>query len=612
MRKKILLIFTLLLIFTVSLSLDSYTYTEDDRVYTWEDTSITANGLTLTIDEETQIFTITGSMTSTQSMFVIPQSLYTANDALSSLSSSNDYIIEYENINDTTFDATVMVFRFNTVSNADNAYQDIKVDSADLTNKAYSVLSSDGIQSEPSFLVYGAFDNDVDISFNLNIYEYDTRTLSSVDLFDTNMSITEGSLDITITDFNTITLDGSSSSSEASISLTNYLNDAIDDSKTYLIKYIYVSGSMTDSIGQKLYPFKINDQNAIKISEANKDMFQAISIPDIITLSLNPYISGNVSYTNFTYKLLLEEVGADAVVVDDDPVVDNYNINDWIELDGYLYYDMETYQPTAADELMEIAFNPLFDITDYEYAASSADQHTAMPVGTTGIMVQYTQDNVDVHSYTVRLKPGNQIVAEIQKSTAVFPDLSDISIRIALTPAVINYYVDGSIDDTVNSTIGSDILRPTDPTLADHTFIGWYLEDTYTTLFDFNDALDVAELNLYARFVADSIDVYTITFDTNNGSLIDAQNVVSGETATEPSAPSRSGYTFNGWFSDEELTTSYDFASLVDADTTIYAKWTLASSAPVAPNNTITNAQWALIALAVGIVAIAITKYSKK
>lgn len=66
---------------------------------------------------------------------------------------------------------------------------------------------------------------------------------------------------------------------------------------------------------------------------------------------------------------------------------------------------------------------------------------------------------------------------------------------------------------------------------------------------------------------------YTVTFDSNGGSAVDAQAVEEGMTATEPDAPSMEGYTFTGWYVDAELTTAYDFATPVTADVTLYAKW---------------------------------------
>lgn len=66
---------------------------------------------------------------------------------------------------------------------------------------------------------------------------------------------------------------------------------------------------------------------------------------------------------------------------------------------------------------------------------------------------------------------------------------------------------------------------------------------------------------------------YTVTFDSNGGSAVASQTVTSGETATEPVDPTKSGYDFDAWYSDNQFTTEYNFATPVTADITLYAKW---------------------------------------
>ena len=69
-------------------------------------------------------------------------------------------------------------------------------------------------------------------------------------------------------------------------------------------------------------------------------------------------------------------------------------------------------------------------------------------------------------------------------------------------------------------------------------------------------------------------ETFTVTFNTNGGSEVPAQEVKSGETATEPADPTKDGYNFKGWFTDEALTSEYDFSTPVTSDITLYAKWT--------------------------------------
>ena len=69
----------------------------------------------------------------------------------------------------------------------------------------------------------------------------------------------------------------------------------------------------------------------------------------------------------------------------------------------------------------------------------------------------------------------------------------------------------------------------------------------------------------------------TVTFTTNGGTEVAAQKIKSGEKATEPTAPTKDGYTFDGWFTDSGFTTAFSFSSEITADITLYAKWIDAS-----------------------------------
>ena len=67
---------------------------------------------------------------------------------------------------------------------------------------------------------------------------------------------------------------------------------------------------------------------------------------------------------------------------------------------------------------------------------------------------------------------------------------------------------------------------------------------------------------------------YTVTFESNGGTEVSSQTILTGQKATQPAAPVREGYEFAGWYSDSELTTAYDFNSAVSGNITLYAKWT--------------------------------------
>ena len=67
---------------------------------------------------------------------------------------------------------------------------------------------------------------------------------------------------------------------------------------------------------------------------------------------------------------------------------------------------------------------------------------------------------------------------------------------------------------------------------------------------------------------------YTITFSSNGGNAVPSQNGIRyGGSVVEPIAPTRTGYTFGGWFTDTGLTSTYDFSTPVTGGITLYAKW---------------------------------------
>ena len=72
---------------------------------------------------------------------------------------------------------------------------------------------------------------------------------------------------------------------------------------------------------------------------------------------------------------------------------------------------------------------------------------------------------------------------------------------------------------------------------------------------------------------------YTVTFNSNGGDAVTSQKVEKGKTATKPADPTKpnsNGYTyaFSNWYSNGALTTLFDFATPINADITLYAKWT--------------------------------------
>lgn len=68
---------------------------------------------------------------------------------------------------------------------------------------------------------------------------------------------------------------------------------------------------------------------------------------------------------------------------------------------------------------------------------------------------------------------------------------------------------------------------------------------------------------------------FAVTFDTKGGIIVPVENVLNGQKATKPADPTRDGYTFDGWYTEEAYDNLYDFATPVKNALTLYAKWTI-------------------------------------
>lgn len=97
----------------------------------------------------------------------------------------------------------------------------------------------------------------------------------------------------------------------------------------------------------------------------------------------------------------------------------------------------------------------------------------------------------------------------------------------------------------------------------------WFTDPEMTQQYDFSAPV-THDMVLYTDW---ELNVYTVTFHTNGGSEIAPVQVQYNKQLLRPTNPTREGYTFAGWFTDPELTTTYNFSQSVKADLDLYAAW---------------------------------------
>jgi uncharacterized repeat protein (TIGR02543 family) len=127
----------------------------------------------------------------------------------------------------------------------------------------------------------------------------------------------------------------------------------------------------------------------------------------------------------------------------------------------------------------------------------------------------------------------------------------------------------GNAVDPQTVNYGGLVSEPSNPTKEGYSFDGWF---NGSDPWDFANDTVSSDMTLTAQWTINS---YTVTFDSQGGSAVDPQTVNHGGLVSEPSEPTKEGYTFVGWFNGIE---SWDFANdTVTSDVTLSAQWSINS-----------------------------------
>lgn len=137
---------------------------------------------------------------------------------------------------------------------------------------------------------------------------------------------------------------------------------------------------------------------------------------------------------------------------------------------------------------------------------------------------------------------------------------------------------------------GGKFMKPAAPSKENHTFAGWYNGDEK---FDF-DADTTNAPNVLELVAKWDINQYTVQFVSDYGSFAD-QTIEHGKPidTDKLTIPEVEGYTFGGWYADEDRTIEFDFNTPITSDTKVYAKWE--KNAPVLPDTYALNVSGAFV-----------------
>lgn len=123
-------------------------------------------------------------------------------------------------------------------------------------------------------------------------------------------------------------------------------------------------------------------------------------------------------------------------------------------------------------------------------------------------------------------------------------------------------------------TYGVGVASFHNPQRRGYRFDGWYDNSGFTgARVTRIDGARTGDVTLYAKWAQ----LHTVTFEANGGDPAPSQQTVAdGDKARKPAEPSKTGYDFAGWFTDNNtFTNEFNFdADTVGSGMTLYAKWT--------------------------------------
>lgn len=173
---------------------------------------------------------------------------------------------------------------------------------------------------------------------------------------------------------------------------------------------------------------------------------------------------------------------------------------------------------------------------------------------------------------------------------------SDTTVNAVWAPVTVKLNFDaagGNLTNTSkNITYGGTYGDLESPERDGYTFIGWYTAATGGTQITKDTKVEVtADQTVYAHWASNS---YTVTFDADGGTVnTNSKTVIFGNAYGELPTPTRSGYTFAGWWTavDSGEQISFNSAVKTASDHVLYAHWVL-NSVSVSYQTHVANIGW--------------------
>ncbi len=140
--------------------------------------------------------------------------------------------------------------------------------------------------------------------------------------------------------------------------------------------------------------------------------------------------------------------------------------------------------------------------------------------------------------------------------------LNSTNLKVTIDPQ------NGESTTIVDVIKGNTITEPSKPSKEGYVFGGWYVDLDDAKAFSFKTAIN-QNMTLYAKWLNE----YTVSFNVDGGSDVGEVTFGEGQIPKAPTAPTKSGFSFAGWYLENTYQTKYEFKTALNSSVTLYAKW---------------------------------------
>lgn len=215
-----------------------------------------------------------------------------------------------------------------------------------------------------------------------------------------------------------------------------------------------------------------------------------------------------------------------------------------------------------------------------EVTVSAADSDDATTITVTAGVTGLSEPQDGVAS-TETIVPLTQVSVAYDENKTAEQILEQLLEDAGCTNIEANEWGLTSVTLPSGRVLDSDFAEP-------YRYWSFYLNGGYASDAATNYVVKPGDVVEYRYYDGNATTVkHVVSFETGEGSTVDAQQVADGQRAEAPVNPTRDGFVFAGWFLDEACTEAYDFGSAVTANLALHAKWTQLQTASV----TITGVQ---------------------